>query len=698
MSALVPADDGLGAGRRGHDGGGEYNSSDDSGGSGVSDGAGGEHQQGLLGDENNTDNQQIEEASTTLMPHDLPEPRQHAYLPGASHPLYPEEWIGRSGCDANGAPASTSYDPLPPTIPAPNSTIVELPILELDDVILFPGCTVPLRLRHPGWVEYLGRKIDEARFGFASNSSDQQQVRIGVMMRSRGTRRRARRRQVRQPRDAPAARGDGDMAGNIAENTGDTAGRTRQGRWRMESLRRGVVRRREPEQVLAEQEEAAEGSDANEGDGLRPNAEAPRRQREDDAEPSFIRPPPPTDPRIGRIGAVAIITYTHEVAAAESEVSPTGGEVTENGDGTDPSHRSRVWMRHAGQLVLTAMGTARFRILSRIDAGSTTLDAEQRVMFRGDMADIKLYAVELLVDENLPLPPIRPLRRNYGSAENFYCGGMVVDLLSRVTPTPSFAYEANWPWRLVDEICKELSEIPVWEGIWKSLPREVDPVTFAFWMAANMPLPASDRLDLLEMECGVERLRFVLVKVSQQRQLERPIRCRQCGETIATISSLFTVGGAEGTTGAYVNEYGIVHQTQTVRTVTAEHVFCVGNRESRDSWFHGYTWTIIHCATCGAHLGWRFDAIRGQSPAESTEDSPKRFFGLTGGLTTTEESSVPRRVAAGLGLVADRLTMNVVRLQAMQGMAAEDRVEASDSDESGGEDEEEEEGEESHTD
>ena len=444
----------------------------------------------------------------------------------------------------------------------------------------------------------------------------------------------------------------------------------------MESLRRGVVRRREPEQV--DQEEAAEGSD-----GFRPNAEAPRRQREGDAESSFIRPPPPTDPRIGRIGTVAIITYTHEVAAAESEVPPTDGEVTENGDGADPSHRSRVWMRHAGQLVLTAKGTARFRILSRIDVGSNTLDAEQRVypeMFRGDMADCKLYAVELLVDENLPLLPIRPLQRN----------NCVPDLLSRLTPTPSFAYEANWPSRLVGDIQKELSEIPVWEGLWKSLPKEVDPVAFAFWMAANMPLPASDRLDLLEMDCVVERLRFILVKVSQQRQLERPIRCRQCGETIATISSLFTVGGAEGTTGAYVNEYGIVHQTQTVRTVTAEHVFCVGNRESRDSWFHGYTWTIMHCATCGAHLGWKFDAIRGQSPAVSTEDRPKQFFGLTGGSTTTEESSAPLRVAAGLGLVA------------MQGMAAEDRrAEASDIDESGGEDEEEEEaqeGEESHTD
>lgn len=406
---------------------------------------------------------------------------------------------------------------------------------------------------------------------------------------------------------------------------------------------------------------------------------------------------------------MAIITYTHEVAA-EGESSAATDEVTGNGGGADsPPYRSRVWLRHSGQLVMTAMGTARFKILSRIDTGSTTLDAEQRVhpeMFRGDMADSKLYAVELLVDENLPLPPIRPLLQSVmgtseDGAEAIAHRGMI-EMLSRITPMPSFAYTSQWPWKLVQEICKELSEIPAWEGLWKSLPpssghtdstinedcaymsNQADPLAFAFWMASNMPLSISDRLDMLEMDCNVERLKLILVKVAQQRQLERPIRCTQCGETITTISSLFTIGGAEGTTGAYVNEYGIVHQTQTVRTVDADHVFCVGNRESRDSWFSGYTWTIMHCATCAAHLGWKFDAIRGQGPTERTEDRPKRFFGLTGGAVTTEESSAPRRVG-GPGSVA--AMMNMVRLQAIQAIAAEDdRANANDSEDSEGND------------
>lgn len=720
MSAVIPADDGFGG-----DNNGSIDSSSSSGGESVEDAISSaadddsQSQQGSDGD-----------ASTPVArvrnrDENVPEPRQHAYLPGASHPLYPEEWIGRSGVSRrgqHGSPAaaaqasvpgyehtasteSNTYDPTPPTIPPPSSTIIELPILELDDVILFPGCTVPLRLRHPGWVEYLGRRIDEARFGFgaggdtSSSNPDQQQVRIGVMMRLRETRRRTRRR---RPREAPAEADEGDMSGH-------GAGRARQGRWNMESLRRGVVRRREPEQE--EQERATDGNNTEDGEAAHPNTERqPRRQRDNDSGPSsFVRPRQPEDPRIGRIGTVAIITYTHEVAA-EGESTAATDEVADNGGGADsPSYRSRVWLRHSGQLVMTAMGTARFKILSRIDTGSMTLDAEQRVypeIFRGDMDDIKLYAVELLVDENLPLPPIRPLLRS--SMSTISEGGAeesahrdIIEMLSRITPMPSFAYNSHWPWKFVQEICKELSEIPAWEGLWKSLPpssghndlttnedcvyvsNQADPLAFAFWMASNMPLSISDRLDMLEMDCNLERLRLILVKVAQQRQLERPIRCKQCGETITTISSLFTIGGAEGTTGAYVNEYGIVHQTQTVRTVDADHVFCVGNRESRDSWFNGYTWTIMHCATCAAHLGWKFDAIRGQRPTEGTEDRPKRFFGLTGGAITTEESSAPRRVRGGPGSVADRLMMNVVRLQAIQGMAAEDdRADASDSENS----------------
>ena len=677
----------------------------------------------------------------------LPEARKHTYLPGASHPLYPEEWIGGGGGGGGGAgtgsPQLSSshraqlngsgipklslskendecYDPIPPTVP--ETRITELPILELDDVILFPGCTVPLRLRHPGWVEYLGTRIDEARLGLGrATSTGNSEVRIGVLMKMTETRRRngAGRQRPRPPMQPPATgRGNGAAAATGgAVGAGGGAVRGRRGRWRTELLRRGIRRAREPEQDTTER-----GGDDNAA-------------QEDDQPPPPrpAVPEPPPDPLVGRVGTMAIITYTHEIAADDGE---------DNSDDHPPpnvsNRSSRVWQRHSGQLVMTALGTSRFRILSRID--SSTWDAENRVhpgLYRGDMADIKLCAVETLIDENVPLPPVSMRRRGTPFCEqicrgndndadnestsdtsqydaNFRTDAVQKDL-AQCTPLPSYAYKMVWPWRLVQKICSELSEIPAWEGLRSSLPPSAgvvqedetvdasngrflssmaDPLAFSFWMASNMPLPAYDRLDLLEMDCTVQRLRYILSKVAQQRQLDKPIRCKQCGEPISTISDMFSVGGAEGTTGAYVNEYGIVHQTITVRKCSSSSVFCVGDRETRDSWFPGYTWTIMHCALCHQHLGWKFDLLRqfreprqeaeddadGGSPQQQHQsenlDRPKRFFGLAGGSVTTAESLRPRRITAEDE--ARRQLFELVRQAVGQGVNDDDEEEEED--------------------
>ena len=717
-------------------------------------------------------------------PPDLPEARKHTYLPGASHPLYPEEWIGCGGGGGGGSGSISSpqlsscrreqvngttssgmlipdlslsrdgecYDPIVPNVP--QTTITELPILELEDVILFPGCTVPLRLRHPGWVEYLGTRIDEARLGVGHScggSSSGSEVRIGVLMKMRETRRRNR---ARRQRPQPPAQAVGGLQGNGAAAApgpaGGGDGRGRRGRWRTELLRRGIRRAREPEQGAAQRTggdgDAAEGDDrprqGEGGEGDEGGGRPPPR-------PPPAVPAPPPDPLVGRVGTMAIITYTHEVAAGD-------GEEQDNSDDHPPpnasNRSSRVWLRHSGYLVMTALGTSRFRILSRID--SSTWDAENRVhpgLHRGDMADIKLYAVELLVDENLPLPPVS-LRRHVipyceqitsihkddnGEVTNEATDGTgvlrssectftnkVQKNLAHCSPVPSFAYDMVWPWRLVHKICTELSEIPAWEGLRNSLPPSsglvkeekesnsasniwflsnmVDPLSFSFWMASNMPLPAYDRLDLLEMDCIVQRLRYILSKVAQQRQLEKPIRCKQCGEAISTISDMFSVGGAEGTTGAYVNEYGIVHQTITVRKCAARSVFCIGSRETKDSWFPGYTWTIMHCALCQQHLGWKFDLLRqfrrgrqrdeadleGGSQQQQQEseslDRPRQFFGLSGGSVTTEESLRPRRINAE-DVARRRLLFELMRQAAEQGG---DSDEDNDEDDDGGDIEE----------
>lgn len=88
----------------------------------------------------------------------------------------------------------------------------------------------------------------------------------------------------------------------------------------------------------------------------------------------------------------------------------------------------------------------------------------------------------------------------------------------------------------------------------------------------------------------------------------RPLRCAQCKVEIAAKSDVFTVPGAEGTTGAYVNPQGFVHQTVTLRT--ASNLILVGSPEPEHSWFAGYAWTIAYCAGCHSHMGWRFTPTR----------------------------------------------------------------------------------------
>ena len=182
----------------------------------------------------------------------------------------------------------------------------------------------------------------------------------------------------------------------------------------------------------------------------------------------------------------------------------------------------------------------------------------------------------------------------------------LVSDLSKLSPIPSFAFRLVWPWRLVEQISSEICSNPTFRGLQKSLPlssgrrwqqRELygqrkqrskslrgsegenivqgdegdvddgfaseqvndyfidpsilNPMAFSFWMAANMPLSEHDRLELLEMHCTIQRLQFILDKLVNQKQLAKHIRCKRCGLDMAKASDVFTVGGAEGTTGAY---------------------------------------------------------------------------------------------------------------------------------------------------
>jgi hypothetical protein len=52
----------------------------------------------------------------------------------------------------------------------------------------------------------------------------------------------------------------------------------------------------------------------------------------------------------------------------------------------------------------------------------------------------------------------------------------------------------------------------------------------------------------------------------------------------------------------------------------------VGEKVAEHSWFPGYSWQILICAKCKAHIGWRFEKLSGKAGAAAASDA-SYFFG-----------------------------------------------------------------------
>jgi cereblon len=266
------------------------------------------------------------------------------------------------------------------------------------------------------------------------------------------------------------------------------------------------------------------------------------------------------------------------------------------------------------------------------------------VIEHGAISEVPFYWVREICDEELPLPPHQPLTANpaLGRHEG------LIESLAKVSPMPKFVLKHMWPWRLVTEIQSSMQRIASLEGLSKSQPTK-GPTAFSFWIASNMALKESEKLELLKMESTVERLRFIQAKVLALERQESFVCCRMCFTRFSAVSNLFTVGGADGTTGAYVNEYGVIHQTITLKEVDESKLLYSGRPETRESWFPGYSWTITHCRVCHSHIGWKFLHVKNHaSNAVESSGRPKRFWGLSGASVTTTGP----RVAPSLTRVA----------------------------------------------
>mmetsp|Transcript_34576 Transcript_34576/g.83847 ORF Transcript_34576/g.83847 Transcript_34576/m.83847 type:complete len:309 (-) Transcript_34576:1070-1996(-) len=213
--------------------------------------------------------------------------------------------------------------------------------------------------------------------------------------------------------------------------------------------------------------------------------------------------------------------------------------------------------------------------------------------------------------------------------------------LAQISPTPYFVHRNKSPWRLVSRVVKKINasggrnHLPCLVDEVDALspspsasqsPTLSDPTKFSFWCASNLPLSESDRLALLETSSTYERLLLVDQHVEELSSTNSPIVCARCDQSLSTVQNVFTVQGAEGTTSAYVNDHGYIHQITTLRHVDVQSIVLEGVPHEENSYFPGYSWTVCYCRSCLSLLGWMFRRVHHNMPL--SRDRPNAFFGF----------------------------------------------------------------------
>lgn len=89
------------------------------------------------------------------------------------------------------------------------------------------------------------------------------------------------------------------------------------------------------------------------------------------------------------------------------------------------------------------------------------------------------------------------------------------------------------------------------------------------------------------------------------------LRCPSCGTPWAARDDVFPMT-PEGAEHVELNPHGWFHDFVTV--LRAHNLALEGDPTTEHTWFPGYAWTIAWCRGCGAHAGWRFDAVAAASP------------------------------------------------------------------------------------
>ena len=328
----------------------------------------------------------------------------------------------------------------------PRNSIRELAVLELPGVVLFPGCTIPVKLHDRTMISYIGRQLDLAR----SDPSKQPQVHIGVITWTGGG---------RSGHDQADGNHDDNNNGDdsslnsgssiseseyeeevIGRNTGSLEGlaaafhrvidrRTRRAHQQRHSWMRRSIRRRGRGPRGNENSRRSDDNENNEDVNVGTNGGVRNRSTSNVPRKHHL---------IGRIGTIATVAQTHERNGSSQQRSDDIG---------DTSLRSRY--SDAREIVFTAVGTSRFRIVDVVDESRNRYDGR----------DGNVFLIEDLLDVPIQRPrflsrPVTSAFNDTGSSHSSISTRtkMWAHSLSQVTPIPCFVYAKLSPWSLMEQI------------------------------------------------------------------------------------------------------------------------------------------------------------------------------------------------------------------------------------------------------
>lgn len=178
---------------------------------------------------------------------------------------------------------------------------------------------------------------------------------------------------------------------------------------------------------------------------------------------------------------------------------------------------------------------------------------------------------------------------------------------------PGWIYKLYNPYFLMDCLMNEISS---WNSNLKVEDVPIDPTGFSHWITASLPLTNEMKIELIEIDSAVLRLRRQIELMSK---CTTTLACNGCRTPITDKAELFCLS-RKGPMAAYVNPGGHVHETVTF--YKTKNLSLRGRSSTEYSWFPGYAWTIAECKKCRQHMGWKFTAAK-----KGLE--PTKFWGLT---------------------------------------------------------------------